>query len=595
MAEASKAAGVHGESTVLRSLTVPRVSRLLAFARELQRAATFQELLLITREEVLAAVGYAHTWLFVADKEDFDEVRLIDVAGAMRDLAWELAPVLKIRGDAMMEELASSDEPVVVGDARTDPRTNKQLVAQLGNRTIVNVPLRLLDAPFGALGTGTFGDEEGCQPPTREQLDYLIGMASQVSVAAGRIRFLEERRRAAEKLRKAEEQFLHAQKMEAVGRLAGSIAHDFNNLLSVILSYSSMLLDDLQPSGAVREDIEMIKMAGERAAELTRHLLAFSRQQVQEPRILDLNEVLENAERLFKRLLGVDIRLSTRLDPQLWKVKVDPGQMDQVVMNLAMNARDAMPSGGTLTLETKNVLLEQPFASEHFGVKIGPHVVLSVSDTGTGMDRETQARIFEPFFTTKEKGKGTGLGLATVFGIVKQSQGAIAVQSSPGAGATFQLYFPRVQGEEAAADEHVQPQMLNGSETILLVEDQDEVRQVAGDILRRFGYRVLEARNAAEALDTSERHALPVHLLLTDVVMPQMSGPELAARLRTRRPSLRVLYTSGYSEGAELHPAIDDEKTIFLHKPLIPETLAQSVREVLDARPTSTLRPLGEA
>jgi signal transduction histidine kinase/ActR/RegA family two-component response regulator len=582
--------GPVAESVVLRSLTVPRVSRLLAFARELQRASTFHELLAITRDEVHAALGYAHTWMFVGDEEYPEEVRLLEFAAGRSDVNIESVPVLRIAGDAMMEEIARSDEPVVVVDARTDPRTNKEIVAHLGNRTIINVPLRMIDAPFAAFGTGTFGDDEGCRPPSREQLDYLIGMAGQLVVAAARIRFIEERRRSAEQLRKAQEQFLHAQKMEAVGRLAGSIAHDFNNLLSVILSYSSMLLDDLRP-GQMREDIEMIKKAGERAADLTRHLLAFSRQQVQEPRVLDLNEVLSHAERLLARLLGEDVQLETRFAADLWRVKVDPGQMDQVVMNLAVNARDAMPRGGTLRITTQNVVLDQPLTSEHFGVKRGPHVLLSVADTGTGMDAETQARMFEPFFTTKEKGKGTGLGLATVFGIVKRSEGAIVCESSAEAGTTFQLFFPRAEQEVDEAPERVAPRSLSGSETVLLVEDQTEVRQVARNILRRYGYRVIEARNPVEALALSERHAAPIHLLVTDVILPQMSGPELAAQLRLRRPALRVLFTSGYAEGAELGGAFAEGTATFLEKPILPEALAQRVREVLEARPRRTGRP----
>jgi signal transduction histidine kinase/ActR/RegA family two-component response regulator len=587
----AESGGPVADNVVLRSLTVPRVSRLLAFARELQRAATFQELLAITRDEVHAALGYAHTWMFVGDQEYPEEVRLLEAAAGRSDVNIDSVPVLRIAGDAMMEEIARSDEPVVVIDARTDPRTNKEIVAHLGNRTIINVPLRMLDAPFAAFGTGTFGDDEGCRPPSREQLDYLIGMAGQLVVAAARIRFIDERRRSSEQLRKAQEQFLHAQKMEAVGRLAGSIAHDFNNLLSVILSYSSMLLDDLQPSGQTREDIEMIKKAGERAADLTRQLLAFSRQQVQEPRILDLNEVLRNAERLLARLLGEDVLLATRFAQDLWRVKVDPGQMDQVVMNLAVNARDAMPRGGTLTITTGNVVLDPPLTSEHFGVKRGPHVLVCVSDTGTGMDPETQARMFEPFFTTKEKGKGTGLGLATVFGIVKQSGGAIVCESGPSAGTRFELFFPRAEAEVDEAPERVEPRSLSGSETVLLVEDQDEVRQVARNILRRYGYRVIEARNPIDALLASERHPAPIHLLVTDVILPQMTGPELAAQLRGRRPSLRVLFTSGYAEGVQLGGALAEGTATFLEKPFVPEALAQRVREVLDAKARRTGRP----
>ena len=564
----------------------PAASRLLAFARELQRVETFEELLVATQAELVAALGYAHAWLFVADSEAVDEMRLLDIAGAKRGQAWEVAPVLKIKGDAMLEEIVRSDEPVVVLDARTDPRTNKQIVEQLGNRTIINVPLRLLDKPFGAFGTGTFGDEEGCRPPTREQLDYLIGMAGQLSVAAGRIRFREERRRAEGVLHKTEEQLRHAQKMEAVGRLAGSVAHDFNNQLSVILSYSAFLLDDLKPVDPIRADIEAIKKAGEQGASLTRQLLAFSRQQVLEPRVLDLNAVLQESERMLQRLLGADIDLVTRYAPELFRVRVDPGQIDQIVMNLAVNARDAMPNGGKLTIETKSVVLDESYSSEHFEVIPGPHAMLAMSDTGLGMDKETQRRIFEPFFTTKDRTKGTGLGLSTVFGIVKQSGGNIWVYSEPKRGTTFRIYFPKADAgdaSDAGVAETVPPVTLSGTETILLVEDQSDVRRVACEILKRYGYHVLEAQNAGEALLFCERHPLPIQLLLTDVVMPHISGPELAERLLRLRPDLRVLYMSGYTDGTVVQHAILESSVAYLQKPLVPETLARRVRQVLSA------------
>jgi signal transduction histidine kinase/ActR/RegA family two-component response regulator len=560
----------------------PPLSRLLAFARELQRAATFEELLLTTQAELKAAVGYEHAWLFVADHEDAQELRLIDVVGSKREQAWEVAPVLRIGDDAMLKEVLSSDLPVVVADARVDPRTDKNIVAQLGNRTIVNVPLRLLDKPFGAFGTGTFGDAEGCRPPTPEQLDYLIGMGGQLAVAAGRIRFLAERKRADEALRLTEAQLRHAQKMEAIGRLAGSVAHDFNNLLSVILSYSGMLLTDLKPVDPIRADVQAIKTAGERAADLTRQLLAFSRQQVLKLEVLNLNELVQGSERMLRRLLREDIELVTRYDRDLCKVRVDSGQIDQVVMNLALNARDAMPEGGKLTIETKNVLLDESYTSEHFAVVPGPYAMLAISDTGAGMDKETQSRIFEPFFTTKGH-HGTGLGLATVFGIVRQCEGNIWVYSEPDRGTTFRVYFPQANEAPTKPAAVVEPRTLEGKETILLVEDQDDVRAVAQHILRRYGYHVLDARNAGEALLVCERHPRSIHLLLTDVVMPHMSGRELAERLLLIRPEMRVLYMSGYTENAIVHHGILDSGIEYLQKPIVPEALARRIREVLDS------------
>jgi CheY-like chemotaxis protein len=373
--------------------------------------------------------------------------------------------------------------------------------------------------------------------------------------------------------------------MEAIGRLAGSVAHDFNNLLSVILSYSSLMVADLRPNDPMRPDLEAIGKAGNRAADLTRQLLAFSRKQLLAPRILDLNQVFRESDGMLSRLLGEDIELVTRYGESVHKVRADPGQIDQIVMNLAVNARDAMPRGGTLTIETQNVMLDATALisdPDQLGVTPGPYVMLSMADTGTGMDTETLSNIFEPFFTTKEKGKGTGLGLATVFGIVKQSGGHIAVESEPNVGTRFRVYFPKADGEEADIDEKPVPSRLTGGETILLTEDQDEVRAVAREVLRRYGYHVLEARNAGEALLTCERYAQPIHLLLTDVIMPQMSGRELAERLAGLRPGMRVLFMSGYAEGAlatggELKPDI-----AYLPKPWVPEVLARRVREVLD-------------
>jgi signal transduction histidine kinase/GAF domain-containing protein len=382
--------------------------------------------------------------------------------------------------------------------------------------------------------------------------------------------------------KKLEEQLRHAQKMEAIGRLAGSIAHDFNNLLSVILSYSELVLLDLSPGSSLRGDVDAIKRAGERAADLTRQLLAFSRRQVLSPKVLDLNTVLREAERILMRLLGEDIELVTRLDSHLAKVKVDPGQIDQVIMNLAVNARDAMPSGGKLILETKDVFLDESYAREHVGISAGAHVQLAISDTGQGMDKATQARIFEPFFTTKEQGKGTGLGLSTVFGIVQQSGGSIWVYSEPNRGTTFKIYFPKAAEPASPRADPALPESLEGTETVLLVEDQDEVRQVAREILRRYGYDVIETRSPGEAVLACERHPRAIHLLLTDVVMPKMNGRELAGRLLLLRPNLRVLYMSGYTDDAIVHHGVLDSNVAYLQKPLVPITLARRVREVLD-------------
>jgi two-component system cell cycle sensor histidine kinase/response regulator CckA len=381
-----------------------------------------------------------------------------------------------------------------------------------------------------------------------------------------------------------EQQLRQAQKMEAVGRLAGGVAHDFNNLLTAITGYAELLFEDLPAGDRRREDVTEIRKAADRAAALTRQLLAFSRQQVLQPRVLDLNALVTEFGNMLRRLVGEDVALATRLTAGLGAVKADPSQIEQVVMNLAVNARDAMPHGGRLTIETANVDLDDEYAREHYPVRPGPYVLLAVSDTGTGMSEEVQAHLFEPFFTTKEKGKGTGLGLATVYGVVKQSGGFVSVYSEVGHGSSFKIYMPRVEEPIDAARVAAPAAAARGTETVLLAEDEPAVRSVARHALERHGYTVLEAPSAEAALDLAERYSGPIHLLLTDVVMPGMSGPELARRLAPLRPEARVLFMSGYTGESVVHHGLGAPGVHYIQKPFAPDGLAAKVREVLDAR-----------
>jgi two-component system cell cycle sensor histidine kinase/response regulator CckA len=403
-----------------------------------------------------------------------------------------------------------------------------------------------------------------------------------------------ERKRAALALRRSEERVRQSQKMDAVGGLAAGVAHDFNNVLSVIIGHADLLLFELDAADASRESVEEIRSAAARAAELTRQLLAFSRQQILQPQKTEITRVVSGMAKMLRRLIREDVELSIVAPADIGTVLVDPGQMEQVVMNLVVNARDAMPRGGKLTIEIANVDLGEDPDLDPANVDQGAHVMLAVTDTGTGMDAATQSRIFEPFFTTKEPGSGTGLGLATVFGIVQQSGGTITTTSEPGKGTTFRIYLPRITPDEAlaAAPTNVRRRSktsLRGDETLLLVEDDDAVRGTLRTILEKHGYHVLDAPNGREALLLCETVRGPIDLVLTDVVMPQMSGREFAARLEAVRPGLAVLYMSGYTDHSIVHHGVLEPGIAFLQKPVAPNVLVEKVRELLSqgARPVS--------
>ena len=400
--------------------------------------------------------------------------------------------------------------------------------------------------------------------------------------SVGIIEDVTERKRAEEALLQSQNELLQAQKMETVGRLAGGIAHDFNNLLTVITGNAQLLLAELPEESSMREELQEINAVSVRAADLTRQLLAFSRRQMLQPRVVDLNDTVFKADRLLRRVLGEDIEFRTSLDPALGAVRADTGQLEQVLMNLAVNARDAMPSGGKLTIETRNVWLDAEYVLRHPSVLPGPYVMVAVSDSGHGMDAETQARIFDPFFTTKAPGKGTGLGLATVYGIVRQSGGHVWVYSEVGRGTSFKVYLPRADEPPtlpAEASRAAEPR--GGTETVLLVEDDESVRRLSRRVLERGGYTVIEANEGAHALRLAEAHEGPIHLVITDVVMPGMSGREVAERIASVRPGAEVLFTSGYTDDAIVHHGVLDDGMAFLQKPFDPYTLLQAVRDAL--------------
>lgn len=454
------------------------------------------------------------------------------------------------------------------------PQDKTALEAEVWQKLVDGRPVGYYDS-VRLRKDGTLIDVSVTGSPLKDSAGRIIG----VSTIA---RDITEPKRSKAALQFKDEQLRQAQKMEAVGRLASGIAHDFNNLLTVINGYSELALslDSLDPM--LRKDLEQVKSCGFKASLLTRQLLAFSRKQVLEPRILDLNTVVRDVESLLRRVIGEDITLFSRLDPALKYIEADPGQLDQVIMNLAINARDAMPRGGQLVIETKNVQFDEEYIRLHGYVEPGAYIMLAISDTGIGMDQATRSRIFEPFFTTKEPGKGTGLGLSTVYGIVKQSGGSVEVYSEPQRGTTFKIYLPQRGTQTTPSISATSQDSLKGSETILLVEDDDMVRALAWAMLDRFGYHVIEARNGSEALQVCANHQDKIDLLVTDVVMPGMSGRELADQLLEKWPGIRVVYMSGFTDDAVLLHGLLQAEHIFLQKPFSSSGLASKVRQALD-------------
>jgi PAS domain S-box-containing protein len=469
------------------------------------------------------------------------------------------AALVRILGYSTPQELLALD---MARDVYADAEERRRLVEQ---DTYTNQVYEELEA--------TWKKKDGTR--IRVQLSVRASRTTD-----GHVEFYEAFVRDITDQRQLEAQLAQAQKMEAIGRLAGGVAHDFNNLLTVILSYSDLLLEDLPAGSSDRDDVTQIRKAAQGASELTRQLLAFSRQQVLQPKVVDLNASVSGIERLLARVLREDIKLRCTLAPDAGTIRVDPGQLEQVIMNLAVNARDAMPGGGMLTIETANVDLDKAYLQAHPLAKPGPYVMLAVTDNGMGMDAATQARIFEPFFTTKDVGKGTGLGLATVQGIVQQSGGFIWVYSEPDHGTVFKIYLPRVDEPASRADD-VPAEDVRGTETVLVVEDVTAVRAVTREMLSRYGYNVLEAADGTTALQLAAGYQAPIHLLLTDVVMPDINGRDLAHRFESTRPDMKVLFMSGYTDDAVVRHGILQEGIAYLQKPFTPGSLATKVRSVL--------------
>jgi len=425
--------------------------------------------------------------------------------------------------------------------------------------------------------------------------DYLVKGEVTPALVERAIRYAMRSRADLRALRQSEVELRQAQKMDAVGKLAGGVAHDFNNMMTAVVGFSSIILERLEDAHPLRRHVEEIKRAGERASAMTHQLLAFSRKQVLQPRVLDLNTVIVEVEKLLQHLIGEDVELVSALEPELEPIEADPGQLEQVIMNLAINARDAMPAGGRLTFETANVELDEDDAFRR-QVEPGPCVLLAVSDTGVGMTPETIPQIFEPFFTTKEEGEGTGLGLATVFGIVKQTGGDIRVESEPGRGTTFKIYLPQARTPlERLPSISAGTRPSRGSETILLVEDEELVRNLEREVLEQSGYTVLEAGSPSQALELADDHHGAIDLLLTDVVMPHLSGPELAEQLGAQRPTMKILYTSGYAANMIAQQGVLEPGTAFIPKPLTPTSLTHKVREVLDGPERAVQGPGNQA
>jgi len=548
--------------------------RRLAALLELNQvsAASIHDLTHFALEEAVKLTGSSIGYIAFANEDETVLTMYAWSKGAMAECAVDKKPLIyPVDTTGLWGEAVRQRRPVITNDYNADNPWKKGLPkGHVSIHRHMNVPIFDGDRIVIVAGVGNKSKEYD-EGDVRQLTLLMEGMWRTVT-----------RRRAEEESRKLQDQLAQASKMEAVGRLAGGVAHDFNNLLTTILGYSEMILSQLNEEDPFRVEVEEIHKAGERAAALTQQLLAFSRRQVIKPRVIDLNEAVKNARKMLERLLGKSIDLELDLASDIGRVKVDPHQIDQVLLNLAVNARDAMPNGGTLTIATSEAIVDKTNVHALPDTAAGTYVVLSVADTGVGMNEETKARLFEPFFSTKEDSKGAGLGLAMVYGIAKQNGGAVTVSSEPGAGAVFRIYLPRTSEQPAASVVPLRIASPTGNETVLLVEDDEMVRRLSQRVLTHLGYDVLQACDIEDAIRICEEHPSRIHLLLTDVIMPGMNGVELFARLKAKRADMKALFMSGYAEDVVVRQGAIPEGTEFIQKPFNMEDLANRVRQVLD-------------
>ena len=549
-------------------------------------AYTEMDLRLAERVSSQVAGAIANTLLFVEHKRSEEALRVSEeryrsILESIEDGYYEvdIAGNFTFFNDSMCQILGYSKEEMM-------GMNNRQYTDQKNAKKLYQAFNKVFRTEQSAKG---YEWEIIKKDGTKRDVDASVSLIKDISGNRigfrGIVRDITERKQAEKEMAALQEQLRQSQKIEAIGQLAGGIAHDFNNAITLIKTCSQLALMDLKPGDPLRQTFEMIDKATQQSANLTRQLLAFSRRQIMEMKVLDLNSLLGDMDKMLHRVIGEDIELVSMLAGDLGRVKVDPGQMEQVVLNLVLNSRDAMPQGGKLTIETANVELNEKYVNNHVGVKPGSYVRVSVSDTGVGMTPEVRERVFEPFFTTKEKGKGTGLGLSTVYGIVKQSKGNIWVYSEPGKGTTFKVYLPQVEEpleEEKEKARRLERELPHGGETVLVAEDDGDVRSLVVQILKKQGYKVLEAANGEEAFMICEKHEGAIDLLVTDVVMPVMSGRELTDRLLLLQPKIKILYMSGYTDEAIVRHGVLEEGVNFFQKPFSMEALVLKVREVLD-------------